>query len=114
MIEPTPEIERLQRTLNAAEHVEPGWYERSHIAYELVCYVNNIVALVLAGNAERIPVLLDRAWGYLNRDDKARLNDAYREAVTDYLRAVARLVAEDESVSERARSFVPKALLADR
>jgi hypothetical protein len=109
---PTPEIEALHRALNAAEHVEPGWYERSHIAYELVCYVNNILALVLAGNAERIPVLLDRAWGYLNRDDKAQLNDAYRAVLTDYLRAVAALTAADEAVSERARGFIPKALLA--
>lgn len=107
----TAEIKKLQADLNAADVVEKGWYERSHIAYELVCYVNNIVGLSLAGNLERIPVLLDRAYGYLTRDDAARLNVAYRETVMRYLRAVAQFVAADAAVSDRARGLIPRALL---
>ena len=113
MTQPTPnETDRLQAALNAADVVEKGWYERSHIAYELVCYVNNVVGLRLAGNRERIPGLLDRAHGYLTRDDAARLNAPYRDAVLSYLRAVAREVAEDPSVSERSKGLIPRALLA--
>lgn len=97
--------------LNAKDIVQPGWYHRNHIAYELVCYVNNIVGLYLSGNYPAIPVLLDRAHGYLNRDDKAQLNDQYRENVMSYLAAVAKVIAADGSLSERDRGLIPKELL---
>jgi hypothetical protein len=79
-------ISELQKQLNSPELLQPGWLQRSHVAYELVCYMNNLVALHAAGNAESIPLFVDRAKGYLQREDAALLNEDYRQLAREYLR----------------------------
>ncbi|MBT8447599.1 MAG: hypothetical protein KJO38_10635 [Gammaproteobacteria bacterium] len=101
----------LLRALNAAGQVQPGWYQRSHGAYELISYLNNAMGLYLADNIDAVPIFLDRAHGYLQREDAVRLPEAYRQLVLDCLAALARAVAARDTLSERSRGFIPPALL---
>jgi hypothetical protein len=83
--ETSEKIATLHQKLNSERLVDGKWYRRNHSAYELVCYINNIVALYLSGNYENIPVFIDRAKGYLSREDAATLNNEYRDHVAQYL-----------------------------
>ena len=105
------ELAALIRAVNGAGQVQPGWYQRSHGAYELISYINNATALYLADNVDAVPLFLDRAFGYLQREDAVRLPGDYRQLVLDFLAALARAVAARETVSDRSRGFIPPALL---
>lgn len=89
-------IAKLHLNLNSVNLVEGEWYRRNHSGYELVCHINNIVALYLSDNYENIPVFIDRAKDYLSRDDAAALNIIYREQIEQYL-----LIMEREFGRER-------------
>ena len=101
----------LLRAVNAEGFVQPGWYQRSHGAYELISYLNNAMGLYIADNIDAVPIFLDRALGYLSREDAVRLPEDYRLKVLAYLAGLARAVAARESLSDRSRSFIPAALL---
>lgn len=107
------EIDRQHALLNAEELVEPRWYDRNHKAYELVCYVNTVMGLYLAGHYEPIPAFLDRVHGYLSREDKAQVSERYRQVVEVYIRLVARALESSPNVSAKARSWIPRPLLED-
>lgn len=104
-------IDQFHPLLNSRDLVEARWYERNHKAYELVCYVNIIAGLYLSRNYETIPAFLDRVHGYLARDDKAQVSDAYRQIVEAYIRAVAQFLEASLEVSTDAKALIPRDLL---
>jgi hypothetical protein len=62
----TAQIASLESQLNSPELVEGKWYRPSHVAYELICYVNNIAALDASKNYGMIPLFIERARKYLS------------------------------------------------
>ena len=66
----------------------------------IVCYptvggsgvVATEVALHAARNADSIPLFVDRAKGYLQREDAALLSDEYRQLARQYLQRSKRVV----------------------
>ncbi len=75
----------LEVKLNDENIVNAKWYRRNSIAYPLVCYVNNIIALRLSGNKECIPVFIMRARKFIKSNYSASLNEVYIAYVTKYL-----------------------------
>lgn len=106
------EINQKHALLNAPGLVQSRWYDRNHKAYELICYVNTIMGLYLSGNYEAIPAFLDRVHGYLSREDKAQVTDAYRRAVDGYVRLIARFLDASTELAPEAKAWIPRALLA--
>ncbi len=84
-------IQQLQEKLNSPALLKSSWLQRTHVAYELVCYMNNLVALHSAGNADSIPLFVDRARGYLQREDAAVLSEQYRQLAKQYLNQMEEL-----------------------
>jgi len=88
--ETTKKIESFHKLINSEKLVEGKWYRRNHSAYELVCYINNIVALYLSDNYESIPVFIDRAKKFLSCDKADFLNKEYRDQIAEYLMIMER------------------------
>ena len=54
-------------------------------AYELVTYVNHIIALFLSENTENIPVFIDRAFKFMESEHSDSISQQYQELVRNYL-----------------------------
>jgi hypothetical protein len=87
------QIDALQRQLNAAAIVDARWYRRNMTQYELLCYVNTLVALYVARNWEPVPLFIERATTYLDGAAAVHLSAAYVALVRHYLAALAEYVA---------------------
>ena len=78
-------IMHLEKKLNDIKIVEEKWYRRNHCAYDMVCYINNIIALHNSGNYEYIPVFVRRVKKFLLRKALIFLNSEYIDFVIKYI-----------------------------
>ena len=82
-------IARMQAGLARHDLLPPGSLRRNVSDYALVCYVNNITALLLSGNHEPVTIFIARAAEHLKAHPANAKSDAYHAAVTQYLAQVA-------------------------
>jgi len=78
-------IKHLEKQLNDIKIVEGQWYRRNTHAYEMVSYINNIIALHHAENYEYIPAFIRRAKKFLLRKKPSYLNAEYIALVINYI-----------------------------
>lgn len=78
-------IKHLEKKLNDIKVVEGKWYRRNNCAYEMVCNINNIIALHHAENHEYIPAFIRRAKNFLLRQKPSYLNEEYIALVINYI-----------------------------
>jgi len=95
----TAQLSNLQSQLNAPELVKGIWYRPSHVAYELVCYINNIVALDASKNYETVPLFIERARKYLSGSKAEAVSEEYRQVVARYLAHMEKALADNASQS---------------
>ena len=80
----SPEIDELHSLLNSKDNAPRRGYRRNVEIYELVCYVNNIIACYLSHNEKPIPVFIERAKIFLKEHGSAEWKE-YCELVGKYL-----------------------------
>ncbi len=78
-------IKHLEKKLNDIKVVEGKWYRRNHCAYDMVCYINHIIALNNSENYEYIPVFVKRAKKFLLNKKPSYLNAEYTDLVINYI-----------------------------
>lgn len=99
-IDISDKIKQLEKKLNDSNIVECKWYRRNHMAYEIVCYTNNIIALHHSENYESIPVFINRAKKFLLRKDPNILNTEYIELLIKYLALMEIKVLEHQKAQD--------------
>jgi len=82
-------IAKMQAGLARQDLLPPRALRRNVFDYALVCYVNNITALLLSGNYEPVPIFIARAAEHQKAHPATAESDAYYAAVTRYLSQVA-------------------------
>lgn len=82
-------IAKLQAGLARQELLPPRSLRRNSFDYTLVCYVNNITALLLSGNNEPVPIFIARAAEHQKAHPATAESEAYYAAITRYLSQVA-------------------------
>ena len=82
-------IAKMQAGLARQDLLPPRSLRRNSFDYTLVCYVNNITALLLSGNYEPVPIFVARAAEHQKAHPSTAESDAYYAAVTQYLSQVA-------------------------
>lgn len=78
-------IELMHEQLNSKALVPGRSYRRNVVVYELLCYVNNIVACYVAKNEEPIPIFIGRARTYLASAKPSEEWSGYYAYVEQYL-----------------------------
>ena len=81
-------IAKLQAGLARQDLLPPRSLRRNAFDYTLVCYVNNITALLLSGNHQPVPIFIARAAEHQKAHPATAESDAYYAAVTRYLSQV--------------------------
>lgn len=81
-------IANLQAGLARQDLLPPRSLRRNAFDYTLVCYVNNITALLLSANYEPVPIFIARAAEHQKAHPATAESDAYYAAVTRYLSQV--------------------------
>ncbi|MGE5610608.1 MAG: hypothetical protein ACM359_15265 [Bacillota bacterium] len=87
------------RQLNRDGVIPSTIFRRNHLAYTLLCHVNNIVACLLSENYHVVALLLGRAAGQLELLRKPEMKRppeemAYFDFVEQYLRTVTAFILE--------------------
>jgi hypothetical protein len=95
----TAQLASLQSQLNAPGLVEGKWYRPSHVAYELICYINNITALHASKNYGTIPLFIDRAQRYLSSSKAETVSEEYRRVAACYLSQMEKAVEDSANQS---------------
>ena len=78
-------IAKMQAGLARQDLLPPRSLRRNVGDYPLVCYVNNITALLLSGNYEPVPIFIARAAEHQKAHPATAESDSYYAAVTRYL-----------------------------
>jgi len=101
--------------LNSPETVPGGWYRRNAPQYEMLSYVNHVIALQLAGDWENVTLFVRRAAKYLSSSSAECLTPEYRALAADFLRAVIADAGHEDlgkfglEFVEEARGLLPAA-----
>ena len=76
----------MHQAMNAEENIPPRGFRRNVVIYELVCYVNNIIALYISKNSNSIPVFIERSRYFIEKNSE-RCQDCkeYIQTVNEYL-----------------------------
>jgi len=75
--------------LNSPEVIPGGWYRRNVSQYEILSYINHIIALQIAGNWDTAPLFVRRAAKFLAKPVAEHLTPEYRALAIEFLRAAA-------------------------
>lgn len=95
--------------LNSPEIVPGGWYRRNTHQYEILSYVNHVIALQLADDWENAALFVRRAAKYLTTPTDAEcLTEEYRALTADFLTAVI-ADADHENLGEFGPGFIEEA-----
>ena len=81
-------IDGMHEQLNSKGFAPIRGFRRNVTVYELVCYINNIVACYVSKNAEPIPVFIGRAKAYIASAKPNEEWQVYYEYVSHYLNEV--------------------------
>lgn len=78
-------IEAIHSQLNAKGLVPCRGFRRNVVVYELVCYVNNIIACYVSKNEEPIPIFIERSRLFIANAKSDSEWQAYYNSVSAYL-----------------------------
>jgi hypothetical protein len=78
-------ITAMHEGLNSKAIAPSKGYRRNVVVYELLCYVNNIIACYVSKNEEPIPVFIGRARDYLSHAQPSEAWGNYYAYVAKYL-----------------------------
>jgi hypothetical protein len=102
-------IMKFHISLNKADLVPQQCYQRDHMTYTMILYVNQIIALFLSSNYEVIPIFIRRTVVELERNVDQPQTENYRKIVHDYLCQVTfYLVNYTATNIDIIRNVVPK------
>jgi hypothetical protein len=105
-------LKRFHSALNDPNIVPEQSYRRNSIYYPLVCYVNNIIGLILSKNYEAIPIFIRRAIRHMENTPSSPTTSVYYELVLQYLKQVTYVLKNFTAISEESLvSFIPKHIL---
>lgn len=85
-------IAQLHKQLNRLDIVPRHCYRRNKVHYTLVCYINNIIGLLLSENYELVPIFIERARIHMAEFPATEESATYYETVEHYLRIVTDLM----------------------
>ena len=74
--------------LNDNEYLPKMAYRRNVRVYELVCYVNNIVACLHSKNWKAIKLFMERSRQFLSENQPTHTDQRYYELVSSFLEAL--------------------------
>ena len=78
-------IEAMHSQLNAKGLAPSRGFRRNVVVYELVCYVNNIIACYVSKNEEPIPIFIERARLFIANAKSDSEWQMYYNSVSVYL-----------------------------
>lgn len=81
-------IEAIHSQLNTKGFVPSRGFRRNVMVYELVCYVNNIIACYVSKNEEPIPIFIKRARLFIENAKSDSEWQPYYSSVSAYLNEV--------------------------
>ena len=84
------QIEHLQNTLNTHALLPDKALRRNSVLYELVCYVNNVIALNLSENHRPIGTFIERAETFMSENEGACPD--YYQKVDEYFSLLKRAI----------------------
>lgn len=88
-------IDGMHEQLNSKSFAPSRGFRRNVAVYELVCYINNIVACYVSKNIEPIPVFIARAKRYIANAKHSEEWQTYYEYVSLYLNEVENHLVEN-------------------
>jgi hypothetical protein len=101
-------IALLERRLSSPEVVPQQWYRRNHVNYELLSYLNHILALRLSGNNETMALFVTRATDFISSSTKNQhLTPEFKSLAHEYLQTISRsysLNTADQNVAPNVHS----------
>lgn len=106
------QIESLHGILNHKSIMPRLAYRRNFAAYNLICYVNNMIGLYLSENYEVIPIFISRAHAHMKEFSAAVEAQPYYRLIGFYLRQMVHALRCASLVPERElETFLPEELL---
>lgn len=81
-------LERFHAALNRDDLLPERAFRRNVVEYDLVCHVNNIVALFISENFGPMPLLVARAFEHMAQHPASAELTRYYETVHKYLRQI--------------------------
>ena len=84
------QIEHLQRNLNSHALLPDKALRRNSAVYELVCYVNNVIAMNISGNHGPIKIFIERAEIFMSENEAA--HPIYYQNVEEYFSLLKRVI----------------------
>lgn len=87
-------IAQLHQQLNRLDIVPRHCYRRNKVHYTLVCYINNIIGLLLSENHELVPIFIERARHHMAEFPATEESATYYKVVEHYLQVVSYLMQE--------------------
>ena len=85
------EIEEFHNILNTMEVIPDKGYRRDNPVYELVSYVNNVIACVLSSNLKVAHLFMERAEIYIEENPPTLDAKEYYGLITNYFKSVKKL-----------------------
>ena len=82
------EIEKYHQKLNSEEIIDGTYYRRNKAVYELVSYINHIVACYYSKNYHSMATFLCRAKKFISKYDGYPIETSYRNILKDYLELI--------------------------
>ena len=83
------ELDSWHKEMNAEENIPHRGFRRNVVIYELVCYVNNIIACYLSENVTPIPIFIERSHIFIKEQSKNYTDcEKYLNKVNLYLKVL--------------------------
>jgi len=83
------QIEHLQRALNTHALLPDKALRRNSAIYELVCYVNNVIALNISENHSPIEIFIERAEMFMSENEA--ISPDYYQNVEEYFSLIKKV-----------------------
>jgi hypothetical protein len=101
------EIEKYHQQLNSPVIIEGSYYGSNRHAFELMTYINHVIACYYAKNFLAMTVFLCRAKKFLDVGDTRSINKEYREMVRKYLDCIQSYIfdLEDDYLIEKIKNY---------
>lgn len=98
-------LKAMHEQLNSKSVAPSKAYRRNVAVYELLCYINNIVACYISRNEEPIPVFIGRAREYFLRAKPSAPWENYYAYVEEYLNEMESHLIEN-GINPRLAEFL--------
>ena len=92
------EIEKYHTKLNSSDLIDETYYRRNHINYELICYINHIVACYYSNNFETMALFYLRSKKILDSHRGNAIEQKYRRIIDDYLSVIYKFLNTKDAV----------------